>query len=232
MRHGTGRASARWGLSDVSAGKTGSTGSLRDAWFVGYTPDLVVGVWVGLDDASPVGLTGAQAALPIWAAVMQAAVRRSPPGAFAPPPGIVMVSVDSVSGRMASFGCGGGPMIKEAFRAGSEPAVSDCDGSSAGDPAESVAGAASRLDPLEGPGAAGRLRRVKDATRGRQESHRQIDGFARGAPPPLRSPEAAVVLDCVTAQRRAAQHHAHTPRVEGSGWADRARSRLSWHSRL
>jgi len=140
MRHGTGRASARWGLSDVSAGKTGTTGGLRDAWFVGYTPDLVVGVWVGLDDASPVGLTGAQAALPIWAAVMQAAVRRSPPGVFAPPPGIVMASVDSVTGRMASVGCGGGPMIEEAFRAGSEPAVSDCDGSPAGDPAEYVAG--------------------------------------------------------------------------------------------
>jgi len=127
------------GLSDVSAGKTGTTGSLRDAWFVGYTPDLVVGVWVGLDDASPVGLTGAQAALPIWAAVMQASVRRSPPGVFAPPPGIVMASVDSTTGRMASVGCGGGPTIEEAFRAGSEPAVSECDGSPAGDLAESIA---------------------------------------------------------------------------------------------
>ena len=139
MRHGTGRASARWGLSDVSAGKTGTSDSLRDAWFVGYTPDLVVGVWVGLDDASPVGLTGAQAALPIWAAVMQAAVRRSPPEGFVPPPGIVMASVDSVTGRMASVGCGGGPMIEEAFRAGSEPAVSECDGLPAGEPAETVA---------------------------------------------------------------------------------------------
>lgn len=139
MRHGTGRASARWGLSDVSAGKTGTSDSLRDAWFVGYTPDLVVGVWVGLDDASPVGLTGAQAALPIWAAVMQAAVRRSPPGVFAPPLGIVMASVDSVTGRKTSVGCGDGPMIEEAFRAGSEPAVSECDGLLAGEPAETVA---------------------------------------------------------------------------------------------
>jgi penicillin-binding protein 1A len=100
----------------------------------------VVGVWVGLDDASPVGFTGAQAALPIWAAVMQAAVRLSPPGVSAPPPGIVMVSVDSATGRMTSVGCGRGPMIEEAFRAGSEPAVSDCDGSPAGTLAESVAG--------------------------------------------------------------------------------------------
>jgi penicillin-binding protein 1B len=139
MRHGTGRSSALWGLSDVSAGKTGTTGNLRDAWFVGYTPDLVVGVWVGLDDASPVGLTGAQAALPIWAAVMQAAVRRSLPGGFAPPPGIVMASVDSVTGRMVSAECGGGPLIEEAFRAGSEPAMSDCAGLSAEEPAESLA---------------------------------------------------------------------------------------------
>jgi penicillin-binding protein 1B len=139
MRYGTGRASARWGLSDVAAGKTGTTGNLRDAWFVGYTPDLVVGVWVGLDDASPVGLTGAQAALPIWAAVMQAAVRQAPPGAFTPPPGVVMASVDAVTGRMAAVGCGGGPTIEEAFRAGSEPAVSACDGSPEGGPTESVA---------------------------------------------------------------------------------------------
>lgn len=140
MRHGTGRASVRWGLSNISAGKTGSTGSLRDAWFVGYTPDLVVGVWVGQDDDSPVGLTGAQAALPIWAAVMQAAVRRSRPGGFAPPPGIVMASVDSATGRMASVGCGGGPIIEEAFRAGSEPAMSECNGSPPGESGESVAG--------------------------------------------------------------------------------------------
>ena len=93
-----------------------------------------------MDDASPVGLTGAQAALPIWASVMQAAVRQSPPGKFTPPPGILMASVDSATGRVASVGCGGGPMIEEAFRAGSEPAVSDCDGSSAGAPTESVAG--------------------------------------------------------------------------------------------
>jgi penicillin-binding protein 1B len=147
MRDGTGRASARWGLSDVGAGKTGTTGSLRDAWFVGYTPDLAVGVWVGMDDASPVGLTGAQAALPIWAAVMQAAVRRSPPGQFTPPPGIRMASVDAVTGRMASVGCGGGPMIEEAFRAGSEPAGSECDGAPAGGPAESVAGGFPGLIP-------------------------------------------------------------------------------------
>jgi membrane carboxypeptidase/penicillin-binding protein len=63
----------------VTAGKTGTTDGLRDAWFVGYTPDLVVGVWVGVDDGTSLGLTGSQAALPIWGPIMQAALRRAAP---------------------------------------------------------------------------------------------------------------------------------------------------------
>ncbi|PYN80251.1 MAG: transpeptidase-transglycosylase [Candidatus Rokuibacteriota bacterium] len=119
MRRGTGGASARWGLQEVTAGKTGTTDGLRDAWFIGYTPDLVVGVWVGADDARPIGLTGADIALPIWADVMQKALRRSPPSPFTPPPGIVMTPVDWSTGRPA---CGDGDAIREAFREGSEPA--------------------------------------------------------------------------------------------------------------
>jgi penicillin-binding protein 1B len=124
MRDGTAKSSARWGLSEIAAGKTGSTDDLRDAWFVGYTPDLVVGVWVGLDDGSPLGFTGAQAALPIWATVMSAAVRRTAPRPFAPPPGVVMVSVNRDTGKPASFWYRGAT-VEEAFRAGTEP-VADC----------------------------------------------------------------------------------------------------------
>ena len=126
MRDGTGRASAGWGLSDITAGKTGTTDNLRDAWFVGYTPDLVVGVWVGRDDGTPIGLDGAQAALPIWASVMQAAVRRAPPRPFTPPPGVILASIDRNTGRSVTFWCSGGTVIQEAFRAGTEP-PSDCD---------------------------------------------------------------------------------------------------------
>jgi len=147
VRSGTGRASVRWGLSDAAAGKTGTTDNLRDAWFVGYTPELVVGVWVGMDDASPLGLTGAQAALPIWAAVMQGAVRRSPPSRFTPPPGVVMARVDRDSGRLASSECGGGPTIEEAFRAGSEPRGSDCGKPRRVDAPDSVVGWFQRLFP-------------------------------------------------------------------------------------
>ena len=125
MQHGTGRTSARWGLNEITAGKTGTTD--RDAWFVGYTPDLVVGVWVGMDDDTPLGPTGAQAALPIWAAVMQEAVRRNPPRGFTPPPGIEFASVDQQTGRAVSSWCGGGgQVIQEAFRAGTVP-PSTCD---------------------------------------------------------------------------------------------------------
>jgi 1A family penicillin-binding protein len=121
MRWGTGAGSSAWGLSEVTAGKTGTTDELRDAWFVGYTPDLVVGVWVGLDDGTPLGLTGSQAALPIWAPVMQTAVRRSPPRPFKAPPGVVLVQVDRRTGRPVPFWCGADEMVQEAFREGTVP---------------------------------------------------------------------------------------------------------------
>ena len=126
MRRGTGAGSSGWGLQEVTAGKTGTTDGLRDAWFVGYTPDLVVGVWVGLDDGSPLGLTGAQAALPIWGPVMQSAVRKSPPTAFTPPPGVVLAKVDRSTGRPVSLWCGSDDVVQEAFREGSVP-TEECD---------------------------------------------------------------------------------------------------------
>jgi len=121
MREGTGKASLRWGLSEVTAGKSGTTDGLRDAWFVGYTPDLVVGVWVGRDDGGALGLSGAEAALPIWGATMAAAVRQGRPSAFTPPTGVVLVSVDRETGKSASFWCDQGTTVEEAFRAGTEP---------------------------------------------------------------------------------------------------------------
>jgi penicillin-binding protein 1B len=119
MRRGTGAGSAAWGLQDITAGKTGTTDGLRDAWFVGYTPDVVIGVWVGLDDGTPLALTGAQAALPIWGPIMQAAVRQTSPGGFRPPPGVVITEVDRATGRRVSLGCGSDDVVQEAFREGS-----------------------------------------------------------------------------------------------------------------
>ena len=62
------------GFTQDAAGKSGTTNDLRDAWFVGFTPELLTVVWVGLDDNTPVGLSGSQAALPIWTEFMKSAL--------------------------------------------------------------------------------------------------------------------------------------------------------------
>ena len=76
INEGTGARRARGGFTLDAAGKTGTTNDLRDAWFVGFTPELLTVVWVGLDDNQPLGLSGAQAALPIWTHVHDARARR------------------------------------------------------------------------------------------------------------------------------------------------------------
>ena len=81
------------GLRGVAAGKTGTTDGYRDAWFVGYTPDLVVGVWVGFDDEQPIRLTGSQAALPIWVDVARQVVPVSS-AEFSVPSGIARREID------------------------------------------------------------------------------------------------------------------------------------------
>lgn len=75
---GTAKASAQMGFKAVAAGKTGTTSDSKDAWFVGFTPDLLTIVWVGYDDNTSHGLTGASAALPIWTAYMNKALNNYP----------------------------------------------------------------------------------------------------------------------------------------------------------
>ena len=67
---GTARGSARMGFDWIAAGKTGTTSETKDAWFAGFTPKVLTVVWVGYDDNTPVGLTGASGALPIWVKFM------------------------------------------------------------------------------------------------------------------------------------------------------------------
>ena len=79
LNEGTGAGGARRRASrSTRAGKSGTTNDLRDAWFVGFTPELLTVVWVGLDDNQALGLSGSQAALPIWTAVHDARARRPP----------------------------------------------------------------------------------------------------------------------------------------------------------
>jgi len=116
---GTGVSARRLGLARPAAGKTGTSNDLRDAWFVGYTPDLVAGVWVGVDSGASLRLTGAQAALPIWTRFIEQASAGHPARGFRPPPGIVTARIDPTSGLRVSAGCPGG--MDEIFIQGTEP---------------------------------------------------------------------------------------------------------------
>lgn len=103
-------------------GKTGTTDDYTDAWFIGFDPDITIGVWVGLDQKKPIGhnQTGAEAALPIWIDVMRAWIGdRTEPPRFEPPGNIVFVSIDKGSGTAADDGTPGA--ISEAFIAGTQP---------------------------------------------------------------------------------------------------------------
>jgi penicillin-binding protein 1A len=102
------------------AGKTGTTNEYRDAWFVGYTPDLVVGAWVGYDDMRPIGEheTGARAALPIWVNFMKS-IDLGPPDDFPVPEGIVARYVDKTTGLLADEGRQN--VLLEYFKEGTEP---------------------------------------------------------------------------------------------------------------
>jgi penicillin-binding protein 1B len=119
FERGTARSARRSGFHWTAAGKTGTTDDERDAWFAGYTPDLLVVVWVGYDDNRPLGLTGAQAALPIWVEFMKEALRERPSQDFLPPPGVVQVAVDPATGEIAHAGCP--TQVTELFIAGTEP---------------------------------------------------------------------------------------------------------------
>lgn len=117
---GTAAKARTLGVQGPVAGKTGTTDGYRDAWFVGYTPDIAIGVWVGFDDERPLKLTGAQAALPIWS---ELAVRLMPQGVpdFEMPPGIVQRRIDPKTGQLATSQCP--EKTSEFFIAGTEPTV-------------------------------------------------------------------------------------------------------------
>jgi penicillin-binding protein 1B len=117
--HGTGRGVRERGFMRPAAGKTGTTNEARDAWFAGFTPDLLAVVWVGFDDNQPLGLSGAEAALPIWTDFMAHAAAAGPPTAFRPPTGVALVRIDPYTGGIATTGCP--DTLIEAFRRGQEP---------------------------------------------------------------------------------------------------------------
>lgn len=119
---GTGRGVRERGFTRPAAGKTGTTNDAHDAWFAGFTPDLCTVVWVGFDDATPLGLTGAEAALPIWTDFMQRATAASPPAPFVPPAGVALLRIDPYTGDVATAACP--DAVVEAFIKGQEPTTS------------------------------------------------------------------------------------------------------------
>lgn len=139
---GTARAVRAMGFTRPAAGKTGTTSHYNDAWFSGFTPELLSLVWVGFDQPQPAPsgsedpldlpeeekgarLTGAVAALPIWTEFMTEATAGLPETPFTAPLGIVFEKIDPATGLIANRHCPGG--VREAFIQGTQPTQS-CDG--------------------------------------------------------------------------------------------------------
>ncbi len=121
MIYGTAKSLKKFSLAHPSAGKTGTTDDYRDAWFVGYTPQVVTGVWVGYDKPRPggKGFTGGAIAAPIWEHFMRKAVAVKPAGDFVKPDTVVKVTIDPTTGYLAAPDC---PEKRDEFYiAGSEP---------------------------------------------------------------------------------------------------------------
>lgn len=103
------------------AGKTGTANEHRDAWFVGFTPEIVAGAWVGFDDHAMLGghETGGHAAGPVWLSFMKVAEDKLPLGEFTPPSGVVTVDIDPRTGQLADSHS---PYLEhETYLAGTEP---------------------------------------------------------------------------------------------------------------
>jgi penicillin-binding protein 1B len=120
VSRGTAAKAALLGLRGVVAGKTGTTDSYRDAWFIGYTPDIVIGIWVGFDEEQPIRLTGAQAALPIWIDVARQIIPAES-REFPVPQGIVRREIDPRTGQLATSQCP--ERVEEVYIEGTEPSV-------------------------------------------------------------------------------------------------------------
>ncbi len=119
IERGTGRRARD--LGRPLAGKTGTTNDSKDAWFIGFSPDLVAGVWVGFDQPRSLGPreTGSSVALPIWKAFMKEALAGEPPTPFRTPPGVLLVRIDAETGQLP--GPDSETVILEAFLPGTEP---------------------------------------------------------------------------------------------------------------
>lgn len=121
MTYGTAKGLRKFAQEHPSGGKTGTTDDYRDAWFIGYTPKLVTGVWVGYDKPRPGGrgFTGGAVSAPIWGSFMGAVVRTGPADDFPQPESVITVAIDPATGFLATPDC---PSARdEFFIAGTQP---------------------------------------------------------------------------------------------------------------
>lgn len=117
LTNGTARDSRLYGMPEGACGKTGTSDDLRDSWFVGFTPQMVVTVWLGSDDYQGIGHTGSSGAMPIASMILS---RLSPPVTWEVPRDIVVCTIDPQTGKLAGFWSPGG--VKVSYIRGTEPA--------------------------------------------------------------------------------------------------------------
>jgi penicillin-binding protein 1A len=118
---GYGRTARRMGFNEPAAGKTGTTDGCTDAWFVGFTNEIAVGVWSGFDEKISMGrmMTGGRVSVPTWTNIMMAYYRDHRGNPFAEPEGIVHRVICELSGLLATKDCS--EIRREVFIEGTEP---------------------------------------------------------------------------------------------------------------
>lgn len=118
---GTARSIRSLGFHYPAAGKTGTSNDTRDGWFVGFTPNLVAGVWTGFDDNRKLGLTGASTSVPVWTEFMQCAQKYLDKMDFVPPPSVTTTVLDRDSKQRMTDNCPIQNAVTEIFIKGTEP---------------------------------------------------------------------------------------------------------------
>ncbi|HVG23562.1 MAG TPA: PBP1A family penicillin-binding protein [Thermoanaerobaculia bacterium] len=135
---GTAAGARGMGFRKIAAGKTGTTNDKRDAWFIGFTPKTLALTWVGFDDNDPTGLSGGDAAVPMWARYMIGVTAGEPNADFPSPAGVTVVEFDKSSGGLATANCPANLISRGTFKSGTEPATPCPLHSAAGPPPSTV----------------------------------------------------------------------------------------------
>lgn len=119
---GTAAGARSLGFRKTAAGKTGTTNDKRDAWFIGFTPQTLALTWIGFDDNAPMGVSGSDGAVPIWARYMREITAGAADTDFPAPGGLVAVRMDEMTGGLAGPLCPQQQVVTQTFKAGTEPA--------------------------------------------------------------------------------------------------------------